>query len=129
MNRRTAGRIGFAVLGLAIAATACSGQGPGASACRTIERARCDRQAECDDWSDETRDECRQDRDAICHAGAAPIVRDATEAEVDTCASAIRDAACDALDDPFALPGCEGLAAGDADGGTDAGTDAGPDGG
>lgn len=92
----------------------CSGKGPGAEACRTIEHARCDRQAECGDWSDDAREDCRVTRDAECHAGASPTVRDASDAEIDACADAIRGADCEALDDPFALSGCEALAPAEA---------------
>lgn len=98
---------GSALLALVLAA--CSGQGAGAGACREIERARCDRQATCEDWSDDERDDCRLTRDAECHAGAIPPVRDATKQERDACVQAIGDAACDALDDPFALEGCAPL--------------------
>ena len=107
----------FAVAGGA-AVVACSGVGGGAGACRTIERARCDRKAECEDWPSEDRDQCRLDGDAACHAGAIPAVRDASGAEVDDCADAIRAADCEALDDPFALPGCEPLAPPGGDAGT-----------
>lgn len=105
------------LLALALALTACSGQGPGADACRTIEHARCDRQAACEDWSADTREDCRIDRDAACHAGAVPAVRDATRAEVDACAEALRGAECEALGDPFAVPGCEALAPDEPDAG------------
>lgn len=101
-----------------LALTACSGEGGGADACRAIERARCERQAECEDWSDETLDDCRRDRDAVCRAGAAPAVRDASEAEVDACVTALGSAECEALDDPFTIPGCEPLAPDSADAGS-----------
>lgn len=100
----------FAGSALALALAACSGQGGGADACRTIEQARCARQSDCDDWSADERDQCRLDRDAACHAGAVPLVRDASDEDVQACADAIGAAECDALDDPFAIAGCEPLA-------------------
>jgi len=107
-------------LAIALAAPACSGVGGGAGACRDIERARCDRKAECEDWSKDHKDQCRLDGDAACHAGAIPAVRDASGAAVDTCVEAIGDAPCEALDDPFALPGCAPLGASTKDAGVDA---------
>jgi hypothetical protein len=117
VSTRSAGSRGAALLALALALTACSGQGPGADSCRTIEHARCDRQAACEDWSKGTREDCRVERDAACHAGAVPAVRDAARTEVDACAQAIRGAECEAPGEPFALPGCEALAPDEPDAG------------
>jgi hypothetical protein len=90
---------------------ACSGEGAGADACRTLEHARCDRQAACSDWSGDDRDECKLERDAACRAGAAERVRGASDDAVDACAAALREADCDALSDPFSIAGCEPFAA------------------
>lgn len=106
---------------------ACSGRGPGADHCETIEHAICDRRAECDDWSSEERENCRATRDAECHAGAIGPVRDAAKAEVDACAESIGQAECDALAEPFAIDGCEQFAGQPPDAGTDAGADASSD--
>jgi hypothetical protein len=90
---------------------ACSGRGPGADHCETIEHAICDRRAECEDWSSEERENCRATRDAECHAGAIGPVRDAAQAEIDACAEAIGQVECGALDDAFAPSECAPLRA------------------
>ena len=91
---------------VAWALSGCSGVGAGADACRTLEHARCARQAECDDWSDSRLEDCRVERDAACRAGAIATVRDAGRQDVDACADALGAAACEALADPATIPEC-----------------------
>ncbi|MBI2893274.1 MAG: hypothetical protein HYY06_06955 [Deltaproteobacteria bacterium] len=128
MCTRYAGRTGSNLVAFAAAVlAACSGAGEGADSCRTIEHARCDRQAECEDWSESTRDECSRDRDARCKAGGTDAVRAMTGDEVERCAEAIGGAGCEALEAPESIDGCEGLTIGAPDGGERQTSDAGED--
>ncbi len=124
MCTRYAGEV---VLLAAVALSACSGAGEGADACRTIEHARCERQAACEESSESTRDECVRDRDARCKAGGSEAVRAMTGDEVEQCAAAIAAAECEALDAPESIEGCEGLKMGAPDGGERQTGDAGED--
>lgn len=119
MSTRSAGE---ALALAALALVACSGAGDGADACRTIERARCESEALCDDWSERTRDQCIRDRDARCKAGGSDAVRAMSDEQIDQCEAAIRAANCEALAEPESIQGCEGLRSA-----TDARADAGGD--
>jgi hypothetical protein len=79
-----------------------------------VARATCERLDECDKLGEMTVDQCVDlGRGFVCGSDEAdcdgPLPDGVTSAEVDACASAASDAACDTMDLPDA---CEGLGVG-----------------